>query len=160
MLFRISLFVVQIRIRENKFIRCKIYNKYNDESREKKSLAVSKIDFVYFQVFFFFIFKIIQLTLISTNDHFIDFIHKRTHRTVLYDDFQTTESNFHYNKLNIHINNQFQLHFLILFPSIFICHFLYFFHLTTIYYSNTKDTDQLYIYTLSYRYVYVDEISC
>ena len=126
----------------------------------KKSLAVSKIDFVYFQVFFFFIFKIIQLTLISTNDHFIDFIHKRTHRTVLYDDFQTTESNFHYNKLNIHINNQFQLHFLILFPSIFICHFLYFFHLTTIYYSNTKDTDQLYIYTLSYRYVYVDEISC
>lgn len=102
----------------------------------KKSLAVSKIDFVYFQVFFFFIFKIIQLTLISTNDHFIDFIHKRTHRTVLYDDFQTTESNFHYNKLNIHINNQFQLHFLILFPSIFICHFLYFFHLTTIYYSN------------------------
>ena len=79
MLFRISLFVVQIRIRENKFIRCKIYNKYNDESREKKSLAVSKIDFVYFQVFFFFIFKIIQLTLISTNDHFIDFIHKRTH---------------------------------------------------------------------------------
>jgi len=27
---------IRIRIRENKFIRCKIYKKHNDESRDKK----------------------------------------------------------------------------------------------------------------------------